>query len=216
MLRPRRPIGQSDDLHALAPEDLVEAGCELGVPIAEQEAGLDLAILEEPCQLTGLLDHPGPGGRGCAAREVDAAAADLQEEEDVKAREPDRLHGEEVDRQHLLGVLTDELAPGALAAAWGRQESVLPQDVGHGAGRQAAAELQEFALDPAVSPPRVLAGEPKDQLLALEALAGPAAWWSPSVERPLPMDQLPVPAQQRIRLTRKVLQARRERSRLRR
>jgi hypothetical protein len=146
MLRPRRPIGQSDDLHALAPEDLVEAGCELGVPIAEQEAGLDLAILEEPCQLTGLLDHPGPGGRGCAAREVDAAAADLQEEEDVKAREPDRLHGEEVDRQHLLGVLTDELAPGALAAAWGRQESVLPQDVAHGAVRQAAAELQEFRL----------------------------------------------------------------------
>jgi len=44
--RPRRPTGQPDDLHTLAPEDLVEASSELGVPIAEEEAGLDLAILD--------------------------------------------------------------------------------------------------------------------------------------------------------------------------
>ena len=37
------------------------------------------------------------------------AAADLQEEEGVKGLEPDRLHGEEVDRKHLFGVLVDEL-----------------------------------------------------------------------------------------------------------
>jgi hypothetical protein len=116
---------------------------------------------------------------------VDAAAADLQEEEDVKTLEPDRLHREEIDRQHLLGVLADELAPGALAAAWGRQESVLPQDVAHGAVRAAAAKLQELALDSAISPPRVLAGQAHDQLLALGALAGSPARWSAGIERPL-------------------------------
>jgi hypothetical protein len=129
---------------------------------------------------------------------VDAAAADLQKEEDVKALQQDRLHREEVDRQDLLGVLADELAPGALAAAWGRQESVLAQDVAYGAVRAAAAHLQEFALDASVPPPRVLAGKMHDQLLALGALPGSTAWWSPSVQRPLPMDQLPVPAQQRL------------------
>jgi hypothetical protein len=129
---------------------------------------------------------------------VDAAAADLQEEEDVKALEPDRLDREEVDCQDLVGVLTDELAPGALAPAWGRQESVVPQDVAHGAVRAAAAQLQEFALDPAVSPPGVLAGKAHDQLLALGALPGSTAWWSPSVQRPLPTDQLSLPAQQRL------------------
>ena len=36
-------------------------------------------------------------------------------------------------------MLADELAPRALAAAWGRQESVLAQDVAHGAVRAAAA-----------------------------------------------------------------------------
>ncbi len=85
-------------------------------------------------------------------------------------------------------MLAGELAPGALAAAWGRQESVLPQDVAHGAVRAAAAQLQEFALDLSVSPPGVLAGKAHDQLLALSALAGSPASWSPTLERPLPMD----------------------------
>ena len=79
----------------------------------------------------------------------------------------------------------------------------MPQDVADGAVRAAAAELQEFALDPAISPPRVLAGKAPDQLLALGALAGSPAWWSPSVQRPLPTDQLPVPAQQRLRADQK-------------
>ncbi len=60
----------------------------------------------------------------------------------MKALELDRLHGEEVDRQHLVGVLADELAPGALAAAWGRQETVASEHVAHRAVRAVAAQLQ--------------------------------------------------------------------------
>src|SRR5215472_6981840 len=128
-VRPRRSVGEVDDLHAFTAEDLVEPGRELGVSVAEQVAGSDMAILKEPGQLTGLLDYPGAGRRGGAAGEVDAAAADLQEEQDVEALEPDRLHREEVDRQHLVGVLADEVAPGALAAAWRRLETVVAKDV---------------------------------------------------------------------------------------
>jgi hypothetical protein len=40
---------------------------------------------------------------------MDAAAADLQGEEDVKALEPGCLHGEEVDRQHLFVLVFDAL-----------------------------------------------------------------------------------------------------------
>src|SRR5262249_45814230 len=72
-----------DDLHAFAAEDLIEAGRELGVAVAEQEMGPDVAILEEPRELADLLDDPGAGGRGGAAGEMHAAAADLQEEEDM-------------------------------------------------------------------------------------------------------------------------------------
>ncbi len=78
---------------------------------------------------------------------MDAAATDLQEEEDVKALEPDRLHGEEVDRQHLVRVLTNELTPGALAAAWGGLEPMASEHVAHGAVGAAPAQLQELALD---------------------------------------------------------------------
>ncbi len=65
----------------------------------------------------------------------------------MKALEPDRLNCEEVDRQDLIRVLADELAPGALAAAWSMQETVASEHVAHRAVGASAAELQEFALD---------------------------------------------------------------------
>ena len=52
-----------------------------------------------------------------ATDEVIATAAHLNEEEDGEPGRPDRVHGEEVGCQDLLGVLADEVAPGPLAAA---------------------------------------------------------------------------------------------------
>jgi hypothetical protein len=49
--RPRRPVGEADDLHALAPEDLVEGGAELGVAITEQEPGAQSPFLQVPGQV---------------------------------------------------------------------------------------------------------------------------------------------------------------------
>ena len=46
-----------------------------------REASADLGVLEEPGQLPGRSGHPCTGGRGGA--QVNAAAADLEEEEDV-------------------------------------------------------------------------------------------------------------------------------------
>jgi hypothetical protein len=42
---------------------------------------------------------------------MDAAAADLDEEEHVKTAEPGRLHGEEVSREQVRGMLANELLP---------------------------------------------------------------------------------------------------------
>jgi len=47
-VRPRGPIGQLQDLHALGAEDLIEAGGELAVAIPEQELGLQRPVLEPP------------------------------------------------------------------------------------------------------------------------------------------------------------------------
>jgi hypothetical protein len=73
---------------------------------------------------------------------MDAAAAELHEEEDVEALEPDGLDGEEVDGEHLVGVLADEVAPGTLAAAWCGLEAVASENVADGAVGAAAAQLQ--------------------------------------------------------------------------
>src|SRR6266545_122577 len=76
-IRSRRPIGQTDDLDALAAEDLVECGGELGVAVAEQEPGAQLAILQLPGQIPSLLSHPLAGGVEGASGEVNAAAAEV-------------------------------------------------------------------------------------------------------------------------------------------
>ncbi len=50
-----------------------------------------------------------------AAAHLYKEAAHLYKEEDVESGQPDRVHGDEVRGQDLVGVLAHELAPGALA-----------------------------------------------------------------------------------------------------
>src|SRR5262245_16650683 len=63
-----------------------------------------------------LLDHPLRSRVVGAAGEMNSAAAHLYKEEDVEPGQLDRVHGEEVRGQDLVGVLAHELPPGALAS----------------------------------------------------------------------------------------------------
>jgi len=67
------------------------------------------AVLKLPGQIPSLLSRPPTGRVGRDTAEMDAAAADLDEEEHGKTSEPGRLHGEEVRRQQTAGVLANEL-----------------------------------------------------------------------------------------------------------
>jgi hypothetical protein len=55
--------------------------------------------------------HCGASRVGGAAGEVDAAAAQFDEEEDVEPSERDRLDGEEVDSEHALCLLAEKRRP---------------------------------------------------------------------------------------------------------
>ncbi len=88
--------------NALASEDRVEVAGELAVAVADQEAKRCLLLLERPGELARLLGDPGSGRVGGAADQVDAPAAELDEEEHVQALQRDRFDGEEVDREHAL------------------------------------------------------------------------------------------------------------------
>ena len=111
-VRPWRSVGQPDDPHALAAEDLIEDGAELRVPIAEQELGYQLTVLEFPGQVPSLLNHPGAGRMVGAASQVNAPTPHLYKEEHVEPGQPHRVDAEEVDREEQVGVLADELPPG--------------------------------------------------------------------------------------------------------
>ena len=115
------------------------------------------------------------GRVGGAAGEVDAAAAELDEEEHVQPLQRDRLDGEEVDREHALRLRPQERAPGESASRAGRAEPGLAQDLLHGRGGDCDAEAVQFADDPLVAPARILAREAKHQLADLAADRRPAA-----------------------------------------
>ena len=169
-----------------------------GIAVAEQEPGAYLAVLQLPGQVAGLLDDPLGGRVEGAAGEVDAAAAELDEEEDGEPGQPDRVDGEEVGGQDLVGMLANELAPGALAAAGSGREALATEDLADGEVRAAVAEAKEFALDAAVAPARVLAGEAKDELVEFGRNLALSARTS-AVSRPLAADEVAVPAEQSLR-----------------
>jgi hypothetical protein len=158
-VRPRGPVGDSDDPHPFAGEDLVKSRRKLGISIAEQEAGADLSSLEAPGQVAGLLGDPGGGRMSRAATQVDAPAPDFEEEQHVKLLEPGCLHRKEVNGQNLLGMLVNEVAPAEAGAPGSRADSVPPQDVANGQMRTGTAQLDQLTLNASVAPAWVLASQ---------------------------------------------------------
>src|SRR6185312_814373 len=137
---------------AFGGEDGVESGGELGVPVADQEAeGADL-ITEVHQQVAGSLGSPLRCGVGGHAEETDPAGADLHDEQDVEAAQGDGVEGEEVSGQQPGGLRAQETSPPGIATPWCRAKPSGGQDPPNGAGADAMAESDEFALDPAVPP----------------------------------------------------------------
>jgi len=71
-------------------EDLVEAGGELRVPVADEELDYSGAPGEVPGQVAGLLGDPLPHWLGGNTREVDPPGVDLDKEQDVQTLEQHR------------------------------------------------------------------------------------------------------------------------------
>jgi len=97
-----------DNVDAFRAEDLVKAGDELRVAVADQE--LDVLEGAGEAEVAGLLGDPlavRVGGRAC---EVDAAGLKLDEEQHVVAAQQRGFDGEEVTRDNVRGLGAQELA----------------------------------------------------------------------------------------------------------
>src|SRR5262249_31337039 len=122
-IRLRHSKRRAQDLNLLRPKHLVETLSELLIPISDQKLNGFRTIREGPRQLPGLLRDPGRRRRRRAAGHMDPAASQLNEEEDIQPRQPDRLHREEIDGEETLTVCADELAPGHAVACANRSHS---------------------------------------------------------------------------------------------
>src|SRR6266516_3570556 len=87
---------RADDRHAFAAEDLVEAAAKLAVAVVEEEAKGPLPIVEEHQQVPRLLCDPATIRIGHARDELNPAALERDEEEDIDSRQPDGLDGQEI------------------------------------------------------------------------------------------------------------------------
>ena len=163
----RRAKRRADYLDALALEDVVESAAELAVAVADQEPDRPRPIRERPGKLASLLGCPPPIRVGTTTSEMNAAAAEFDEEEDVQAAEPQRFDGEEVAGDHRGGIRTKELAPVELGASAGRRDACVTEDLGNRRGRDLLTDPCELADDPLVAPARILTRKPQHQLAKL-------------------------------------------------
>src|SRR5215211_1329647 len=105
-------------------------------------------------ELADLLGDPGAGGVGGEAGEVDAAAAHLDEEQNVEPLERDRLDGEEVDCEHAVGLLAQERPPGRAGTLTGGTDARLMEDLPDSRRKHFQADPVDLASDALVAPTR--------------------------------------------------------------
>src|SRR5207247_1246747 len=116
----------------------------------------------------------------------------------VQASQPERLDGEEVTLEDPGRLLAQELPPAHTYASRCGLDAVAVEHVPDAARRQRNSEPDQLAMDPLVSPARVLRRQPRDQLSRLrEQLrsARPSA-----LIRPAAADEFAMPAQKCRRL----------------
>src|SRR6266568_1920476 len=131
----RAPVGCEGDPSAFAAKHLIELVDELGIPIMDGEPDWSVLLVRLPGQVSGLLSDPGGVGMGGAVGVENAAAADLQEDEDIESSNQHRVDGEEVAGQDRSGVGSEKVCPSRTIAARCRRNAMTTQDAADGGRR---------------------------------------------------------------------------------
>src|SRR6266511_2751485 len=192
--RPHRRLNHTD---ALGAEDLVEITSELAVAVTNEKPRLDAVVAKLHEQVARLLGHPAAVRIGRDPGEVDAPGRKLDEEQHVEALQEERVDGKEVALQDARRLLAKELRPARLQPPRRRLDPRLLQNRPDRARRQLDPEPNQLALDPPVTPARILPRQPHHERTHL----GTRRWASGTPMRigPAARNQLPVPTQDRRR-----------------
>ena len=145
---------------------------------------------------SGLLHCPLAGGMFGDAAQMHPAAAVLDKHQHIQPSQQDGVCVQEVDGEDPGGLGCQELPPGRPRASRRRIDARGTQDLPHGGRRDRNAELGELAVDPAVSPQRVLPRQANGKVGDAPDCRGPAGP-APLARVVLLRGQLAVPGQQR-------------------
>jgi len=173
-VRVRGAHGGEDGFGAHRGEDVVEAGSELGIPVADEEPHPPVGLLELGTEVACHLGHPGAVRVGGHTEEMHDAAFHFDDEQHVVVAEQHGVNGEEVGRHDALGLGAEELGPAGSDSTWCWGKPMAAQDVGDAALRDADTELLQLAGDAQVAPAGVLPGQTEDQLDGLPGQGGSA------------------------------------------
>jgi hypothetical protein len=190
-----RCLGRNlDHIEAFGGEDGIEGGGELGVPVADQEAERGDPLTHVHHQITGGLGSPGRGRMSGHPEQVQPAGADLHDEQNIEPAQRDGVEGEEVGGEQARCLSTQEGLPSGVCSAWWGPEAGSGQDAADRARAQAMSKPDQFALDAAVTPGRILLRQAQHQIadLVTERRAAGLVWIGPLLG-----DQAAVPGQQR-------------------
>jgi hypothetical protein len=103
-IRPWRPHRSAQHLDPFSGKHCIERRGELRIPIADQEPEAADTIVKGHEQIPGLLGYPHPRRLRGHTKHVDPPGRDLDHEQHIQAFEEHRVHGEEVHRQHAIGL----------------------------------------------------------------------------------------------------------------
>ena len=113
-----------------------------------------------------MLGDPHLIGVGGDASEMDTARTQFYEEEYVNGLKQDGFYGEKITRKDLFFVVGHQVTPTNGSVTNRRWlDAVTVENVANGWLRNLETQLDEFALDFAIAPTRVLPGKTENQFL---------------------------------------------------
>jgi hypothetical protein len=192
-VRPGCPGRDLDHVESFGGEHGIEGGSELGVPVADQEAKGSDPLTEVHQEVASGLGGPGCGRMSSHAQDVNPAGAYFHDEQDIESAQRDGVEGEEVCGQQPGGLCMQKGPPPGVCSAWGGAEAGGGENPADRTRAQVVSEPDEFALDAAVAPGRILLCQAQHHVPDLVTDRW-AAW--PVGIGPLFPDQAPVPGQQ--------------------
>src|ERR1017187_5508217 len=116
-VRPRRLRRGLYYFQAVACEDLVEDGRELGVTVPDEEVEGTVPVSEIHDQSAGLLSGPGAIGMFSDAEDVDVPGGHFHDEQHVQPAQEDCVNVEEVAGHKPVRLSAEECPPGGVVPA---------------------------------------------------------------------------------------------------